>query len=186
MWGANHAWLALKAAGPRSQQLAGPRTLVSQPDQWRRLCSGTPSLGGRYGGAISSRHGAAVSQRASARWAAGESGTRHGLQHRENHWEKFPRLARRLPKRLRRGAEAFVSHCGFGLSFDQPTETDGPAIPMRAIRPSRFLLPRPIIDPFFGYRPTSRLAIFLGASGWYATNGLLMGGPTCLPIRRRY
>lgn len=163
MWGANHAWLALKAAGHEENNwlVLGPWShsqvngigyslgvLLWEGDtakQYNRdmvlpfmnehLCDGPPAQ--------------------LARVTVYNTG--------ENRWERFQDWPSASERDGETGLKPLYLGAGFSLSFDQPTESDGrDAYISDPVRPVPFL-PRPVLDPFLdiwttaiGYIPWSK------------------------------
>lgn len=166
MWGANHAWLALKDAGHEANNwlVLGPwshsqingfgyalgplRWEGDTAEQYRRDMV-MPFLNEHL------RDGPAAKLARAAVYNTAE-----------NHWEYFQDWPGACQRGCAAGLKPLYLTAGFGLSFDQPAQTDvsGDTYVSDPAKPVPYL-PRPIIAPYFelskgtGYIPWSQWLI---------------------------
>ena len=152
MWGANHAWLALKAAGHSANNW-----LVMGP--WRH--SQINGVGFELGPLRWEGDTAAQYRRDMVLPFLNEH-LRGGppaqlarvtvYNTAENHWERFQDWPGACQSGCASGLTPLYLGGGFGLSFEQPKESgkQGDSYVSDPAKPVPFL-PRPVIDPFYGY-----------------------------------
>jgi putative CocE/NonD family hydrolase len=156
MWGANHAWTALKAAGhaannwlvlgPWSHSQVNREGFSLGPLRWEgdtavhfRRDMVMPFLNEHLRGAPPARL---------PRAAAYNTG--------ENRWEQLPDWPGTDSTGASIGLTPLYFHADFGLSFDRPTSSAGAdAYLSDPAKPVPFL-PRPVMDPFFEFWSTGK------------------------------
>ncbi|WP_291782621.1 CocE/NonD family hydrolase [Luteibacter sp.] len=176
MWGANHAWLALKAAGhaannwlvlgPWSHSQVNGIGYTLGPLKW----TGDTSL--EYNRDIVlpflNEHLRGGPPANLARVSVYNTG--------DNHWDRFQDWPAACDKGCPSGLKPLYLGKDFGLSFTAPTESQaGDTYVSDPARPVPFL-PRPVLDPFFGYGST--YAGYLPWSKWLVTDQRFVDGRT--------
>ncbi|MEP7244737.1 MAG: CocE/NonD family hydrolase [Gammaproteobacteria bacterium] len=163
MWGANHAWLALKAAGHESNNW-----LVMGPWSHSQANGEGYNLGPlKWVGDTSRQYNRDMllpffnehlrdgPPAHLARAAIYNTG--------ENHWEYFQDWPSACEHGCAAGLTPLYLAKGFGLSLDKPAESKaGDTYVSDPAQPVPFL-PRPVLDPFFGYGTT-----YAGYEPWSA------------------
>ncbi|KAG9578529.1 hypothetical protein KCV01_g16522, partial [Aureobasidium melanogenum] len=176
MWGANHAWLALKAAGHASNNwlVLGPWShsqvngigYTLGPLKW----TGDTSLEYNRDMVLPflNEHLRGGPPANLSRVSVYNTG--------DNHWDRFQDWPAACEKGCPAGLKPLYLGKDFGLSFTAPTEPQvGDTYVSDPARPVPFL-PRPVLDPFYGYG--SNYAGYLPWSKWLVNDQRFVDGRT--------
>jgi len=176
MWGANHAWLALKAAGHLSNNW-----LVLGPWSHSQVNGTGYALGPlKWAGDTAKEYNRDMvlpfleqylrdkPAAPLARVSVYNTG--------DNHWDRFQDWPAACERGCDQGLKPLYLGKDFGLSFAAPTEADaGDSYVSDPARPVPFL-PRPVLDPFFAYGST--YAGYLPWSKWLVSDQRFVDGRT--------
>ena len=176
MWGANHAWLALKAAGHASNNW-----LVLGPWSHSQVNGIGYTLGPlKWSGDTALEYNRDMVLPFLNQYLRG--GATAKLAHvsvyntGESHWDHFPDWPVACDKGCAVGLKPLYLGKDRSLSFTAPAEAQaGDSYVSDPARPVPFL-PRPVLDPFFGYGST--YAGYLPWSKWLVTDQRFVDGRT--------
>jgi putative CocE/NonD family hydrolase len=178
MWGANHAWLALKAAGRQANNW-----LVLGP--WNHIQVGGD---GSSLGPFRWSSNTAMQYRRDMLLPFFEDHLRGGPPAKlapvtvyntgEDRWDRFESWPISCERGCATTPKALYARSGFTLSFDRPTEsTGGDSYISDPARPVPFL-PRPIRDPFSGMTSVTLGDAYVPWSTWLVQDQRFVDGRT--------